>query len=52
MLLANLEPLVVLGLSILVANIFRNHLKPARKSVGGSRALKVSANSGDYGYQP
>src|SRR5262245_9982992 len=27
-------------------------LKPARKSVGGSRAPKRSANSGGYGYQP
>src|SRR5262247_945121 len=27
-------------------------LKPARKSVGGSRASKLSANSGVYGDQP
>src|SRR5262249_23698840 len=27
-------------------------LKPARKSVGGSRAPKRSASSGVYGYQP
>jgi RNA-directed DNA polymerase len=28
------------------------YLKPARKSVGGSRAPKRSASSGGYGYQP
>jgi transposase len=30
----------------------RSYLKPARKSVGGSRESKLSASSGVYGYQP